>query len=491
MSTLTTLPSPPPASPSLKHPAPSSNSSRGVVLSSSPGASSYTASLPPTYRRSSFPLSPHALHPASSSSHSSSSSATPSFTFLPGLHLEQKGCHSDEDDTLARRFDALRVQHGGFDDQSSSSSSRGGSSSSPPSSRKSSASSFDSFSASNACSSGTATPLSSLAGSVHGDPSASLNCGRISALNASSASTSTSCATASGLSAFDWSASPPPPLAPPPAAKRSLSAGSGMDKAKREAVKGWEDPALAAARRALWDDVPDDEVQKKQKEAPAEEVFVEEDEEEGEGEDEDGEWEDADEDDWQLPPARPATSPPTPTGPIYSCLRNSSSSRSATSLACSLPPLDSSSASSSSLSLSHSHSRATSPTSCSSPASSAPPSLSASVSFSPNPPHTCTTYSSRAYSRRGDAPVEKLSIREWMELQGVREAVGVWSGKIEKWDEAAMASPAAACGAVASGGAAERKGRSPYQLAAVVGVVQVARSTPNSPTSPARGLPDF
>ena len=30
--------------------------------------------------------------------------------------------------------------------------------------------------------------------------------------------------------------------------------------------------------------------------------------------------------------------------------------------------------------------------------------------------------------------MEKLSIREWIELQGVREAVGVWSGRIGKWE---------------------------------------------------------
>ena len=43
------------------------------------------------------------------------------------------------------------------------------------------------------------------------------------------------------------------------------------------------------------------------------------------------------------------------------------------------------------------------------------------------------TYSRDDYIRAGIEPVEKLSMKEWVELQGVREAVGVWSGRIEKW----------------------------------------------------------
>lgn len=30
--------------------------------------------------------------------------------------------------------------------------------------------------------------------------------------------------------------------------------------------------------------------------------------------------------------------------------------------------------------------------------------------------------------------MEKLSMREWVELREVREAVGLWSGKIARWE---------------------------------------------------------
>lgn len=66
--------------------------------------------------------------------------------------------------------------------------------------------------------------------------------------------------------------------------------------------------------------------------------------------------------------------------------------------------------------------------------SSSPASSTISVRISSDPPRSFTTFSPTAYERKGAAPVEKLSIREWIELQGVREAVGVWSGRIGKWE---------------------------------------------------------
>lgn len=62
-----------------------------------------------------------------------------------------------------------------------------------------------------------------------------------------------------------------------------------------------------------------------------------------------------------------------------------------------------------------------------------------SVRISEDPPAAFPTYSPVDYERKGDEPVSRLSVREWLELQGVREAVGVWSGRIEKLDEATLA----------------------------------------------------
>ncbi|KAK4705574.1 molybdenum cofactor sulfurtransferase, partial [Phenoliferia sp. Uapishka_3] len=45
------------------------------------------------------------------------------------------------------------------------------------------------------------------------------------------------------------------------------------------------------------------------------------------------------------------------------------------------------------------------------------------------------TYSPVDYVRRGQSPVEKLSIKEWVELRSVREAVGLFSGKIQPWKD--------------------------------------------------------
>ncbi|GAA5969221.1 hypothetical protein JCM11641_007514 [Rhodosporidiobolus odoratus] len=451
-------------------------------LSTSPSTSAYTLSLPKSYRRSSFPVSPQ------------------HFNLLPpGLGM-QRGLSHDSDyhsatgfaspEQLQQPFTNLslsQLRPSGLSDSSPITST-----SSPSTSRKSSASSYDSNTSFS--SDGSTTPVSSLASSALSfEPTSST-----SSPNAAKLPSSASPAAKNGvslLSTFDWGTKASGGVVQSSPATRSLSVSSGMDKAKREAVKGWEDPALAAARRALWDDVPDEVVAAKEEGTTPPEVFVEE--EEGEAENETKPNEEVEvAEEWQLPPARSDPSTPTaltaPTTPLFSCLRNSPSSRSCASLP-SIAPISTSFSSSSS-----STSRSASP----SASSATSHSLSMSVSFSAEPPASCETYSPEAYSRRGDAPVEKLSIRDWMELQGVREAVGLWSGKIGKWDEtqATLQVPAGtgagdACiptGANSVGQGAtvsERKGRTPCPLAAVVGVVQVARSTPNSPVSPCKNLP--
>ncbi|GAA6006534.1 hypothetical protein JCM10207_004965 [Rhodosporidiobolus poonsookiae] len=438
------------AAPPPPHPA--ASSSPLAAVSTSPSTSSYTASLPPTYRRSSFPVSPAPL------------------ALLPGLGLEQRGCSSDLVPHPHPALSSLSQRLDCTDCDSTPTHSA-------PSSRKSSASSFDSLNSVDAPLSSSSSRASSILSDHSPSPSRKPQ--------------------SSLLSGFDWGAQPNP-------ATRSLSVSSGMDKAKREAVKGWEDPALAAARRALWDDVPDEVADAaKDGQAPPE-VFVDED----EHDDGAGEADEEDDDDWQLPPARPIQS--TLAAPVFSCLRASPSSRSALSLGPLSSSLSSLSSAASSLSASAScdasTSRSSSPASNASSTtisstSQAVSSGCASVSFSAAPPQQCDTYSPTAYPRAGDAPVEKLSIREWMELQGVREAVGVWSGKIQKWDEMQAAlsdigvgasAAGKACGGVGalSGAGEERKGRPHCSLAAMVGVVQVARSTPSSPVSPCRNLPD-
>ncbi|GAA5859622.1 hypothetical protein JCM8547_006167 [Rhodosporidiobolus lusitaniae] len=456
-------------------------------LSISPSA--YTASLPPTYRRSSFPSAPPLSLPSSSSSRISALNATSS---------DSCAIHDQFSALCVKGFDlpSPSSQHPSSSSPSSSSSPTG----SAPSSRKSSASSL--FTTEDDDS----TPLSSRAGSVKGHDT-----GKMQATAGGSGAPPAGAPAPGGslLSAYDWGS----PASSP--ATRSLSPGTGMDKAKREAVKGWEDPALAAARRALW---ADDEAEgatlepAKEEDVPASPVVTVEAEadEDDEGGEEDEE--EDDEDEWELPPARAVLSA-TLAAPVYSCIRSSPSSRTALSLSTSFSCDQSSSSSSStgdhddydSASSSFVYSRGVSPSasSASSSSSSTPTSASAcpslshsSVSFSTAPPETCSTYSSRAYSRRGDAPVEKLSIRDWMELTSVREAVGVWSGRIQKWDEfcATLDAECAERAAQASGqssGIGGRKGRSPYSCSAMKGVVQIARSTPSSPTEPHRQLADL
>ncbi|GAA5866933.1 hypothetical protein JCM3774_004608 [Rhodotorula dairenensis] len=281
------------------------------------------------------------------------------------------------------------------------------------------------------------------------------------------------------------------------------SSGGVGAKAKRERAavrEGWEDPALAAARRALWADDDDDEAGANAASdavvgnglglaaaARAEQTAVTHRTDldagsssslpasssdippppaenrgspELEPEPEDGSPEGYD---LLLPP--PACMPCHATlSPRASCLRNSPLARSASlALSCSTSSLSSDSSPTSGGSYCdsavhaasggsrdrdaphqqqqqlqrergrHAHRRNSSgrlsPSATSTASTSAPP----SVSFSPAPPLEGATYSAIDYERGGDGPVEKLSVREWIELQGVREAVGVWSGRIGPW----------------------------------------------------------
>ena len=384
--------------------------------------SAYTAALPSTYRRSSFPVSP-AIHLNSSSQQ------------IPaGLSLEMRGCRDDDD------YERVTGSKAPFYSISSAASST----------------------RSHSAEGGSSTRNSSRTNSIGSDSGGS-------------------------DSTRGWLAN----------SGRSWSVNSGIEKKKREAIKGWEDPALAAARKALWDDVAvstegetgKDEVSKKQKSGGTEdEEAVEFDDNEDENEDEDGADEEEKEE-WGFSSPRPPCHSTLSPGP--SCLRTTAtpSPRFA-----SLSLNDSSTSSSSPSTSPHDRDNergvSPSPSSTSSQTSLTTP----SIRFSPDPPKTAATYSKMDYERKGDLPVEKLSIREWIELQGVREAVGVWSGKIAKWEEGAEESQPTSAGmgtGSSNGGSGIREGRSTgekslYPLAALTGVVTVSKSTPNSPTSSPR-----
>lgn len=183
-----------------------------------------------------------------------------------------------------------------------------------------------------------------------------------------------------------------------------------------EAALG-EDPMLAKARRALWAD--DDELEGDELEERAIDVDIEEDE-DGQGDESSSSLsaeDDEDEGQWTRRPPAHATAQP-----VTSCLKRA-------------------------------RSRAAGPDSQQRPALRLRTSSSSSIDahttrvrISPAPPTFSTTYSPAAYSRKGEPPVEKLSMREWVELQGVREAVGVWSGRIGKWDGADAEHGAETCG---------------------------------------------
>lgn len=168
-----------------------------------------------------------------------------------------------------------------------------------------------------------------------------------------------------------------------------------------------EEPALFLARRALWDEYPVTSSITSSVIITGAKVLDPEGEEEEDDEDED---EDDDEDDKvELSPIPSASYPSHATlSPRSSCLR---------------PPL-------------RDHPTPTPPSGGSSPSSSASGSslLSSSVTFSDLPPKAVDTYSAEDYERGGDAPVEKLSMRDCVELRNLRDSVGIWSGRVPKWD---------------------------------------------------------
>ncbi|KAM0793352.1 hypothetical protein ACM66B_000807 [Microbotryomycetes sp. NB124-2] len=250
----------------------------------------------------------------------------------------------------------------------------------------------------------------------------------------SSSSVASASGTQSDLLSTELVSSPPssvgeqPPLLPPPPPVPTKQTQLVLDSIRKpsmakERAPG-EDPELAAARRALWEDEPEhqdstklssvfdeedeDAVQKTPTAAtrilsferqvappaPGSEVsdyeerleFVE-----------PPNLDEGDEDEDRPPPSTPghATLPPLPP-----CLRPKSVSRR------------------------HSGTSSSGTT--------------ISVRISEDPPASFPTYSPIDYERKGDEPVSRLSVREWLELQGVREAVGVWSGRIEKPDDQAL-----------------------------------------------------
>lgn len=482
-----------------------------TASSSSSGAHahSYSASLPPTYRLSAFPVSPTAQDCIASTS-ASTTGALP-----PGFGLEQRGCTGDDSSSpspsaspsrrllppsppppssrptrTVRGFECPDLPRA-----STSGSSSGSGSGSGADGRSASASSRDSSARSASSSSccaddgdgdggGDATPLSSLAGSV---------------VSVSSECSGPLAPPRSNLAAkLEWGVKGlvvTPSVPKDDAAKREREA--------RAVRGGWEDPALAAARRALWDDVvsaEDDDHDTAPAQAGADALrgkdaegasppeeggdadAPEQHDEQSDGASQPPEEDGDDAEAWGLPPVRRPCH--ATLAPRSSCLRYSPAARASLSL-----PSSSCPSSSDDPTPSGRHS----PSAASTTSTSEAP----SVSFSCAPPQTCPTWSAEAYSRRGDAPVEKLSIREWIELQGVREAVGVWSGKIAKWDEATLAAVegAATSGAGAAAGAGgdqpgtPTRGRPPGGLAAVVGVVHISRSTPTSPVDPNRTFP--
>ncbi|KAI5478569.1 hypothetical protein MNV49_004828 [Pseudohyphozyma bogoriensis] len=220
----------------------------------------------------------------------------------------------------------------------------------------------------------------------------------------------------------------------------SATSSSMVEDSSARARKRWleagEDPDLAAARRSLWDDepavIPSTVVlDKPEQEKPVDEQSQE--------ENEDG----SDDDDYasDLPPLLAPFQPSHATlVPRSSCLRQR-------------PP--------------SSRSNSTSPSLSSSSDTCSIASSSPSVQFSTETPEHATTYSPSDYARRGDNPVEKLSVKEAIELKSVREAVGVWSGKLAKWEEVVLDDGKEGATSFGDGGAKS------YGLATLVGVTTV------------------
>lgn len=219
---------------------------------------------------------------------------------------------------------------------------------------------------------------------------------------------------------------PPPPGLEPEAGKdksdnvEQLLLQARAQRALRKADEAavGEDPMLAKARRALWADADDDATTGGQPDSADSHPTVIDVSEEGDNDDEndDGEGEsysgsdsDNGSDDSFTPRRAPLHAVLKPTAP---CLR-AGARRPSSHERVKAPKL--------SLSL---------PDAASSSNASSPTSERCRVRISPDPPQISRTHSATRYPRQGIPPVEKLSMREWIELQGVREAVGVWSGRV-------------------------------------------------------------
>jgi hypothetical protein len=247
-----------------------------------------------------------------------------------------------------------------------------------------------------------------------------------------------------------------------------------------EAAVG-EDPMLAKARRALWADTDDDvhEVagQKSSREAilDVSEEGDEEPEDEGDDDDDDagGRYSrsdsDNESDDSFTPRRSPLHAVLKPTAP---CLRFITRRRQGAAPLLSLKIPDVASCETDSDALEDQRGR---------------------VRISPDPPQVSHTHSATRYPRQGLPPVEKLSMREWIELQGVREAVGVWSGRIEaksNWseeDDEGESSRMSSSSIVMTGGTLHIKDSSVDSTSDVTahGAVTVSGSTtPTTPTMP-------
>lgn len=180
-----------------------------------------------------------------------------------------------------------------------------------------------------------------------------------------------------------------------------MGEGEQIGRRKRDEEGMFEDPTLTEARRALWEDVPSSP----RSGSVGRKIYP--DEGTDAGDEQGSSSSDEEEGGTDLQPLPSPSKPSHATlPPLASCLRPPSHSR---------PPSRSSSHSSSST-------------------TTTPYSLSSSVQFASSPPEKAVTYSGVDYERGGEGQVEKLSMREWVELREVREAVGLWSGKIARWE---------------------------------------------------------
>lgn len=234
----------------------------------------------------------------------------------------------------------------------------------------------------------------------------------------------------------------------PPSSIESSITSSSTSSSRRMTKDSGEDQALYDARRALWDEciAGDDEISESDRQAVSiftdtptdSEVDVE-----TEDDDEDGEKAigqlDEDIDKLDLTPTTSNTTtiiskPSHATlSPHSSCLRlPSTTSFTSNSASTSSNLTFFSSSTTNSRSSSASFQQPSSPSSSILSLSSV--CTTNSVQFSLEPPQALETYSPEEYERGGDPPLEKLSMRDCIELHRLRECVGLWSGKIKKWE---------------------------------------------------------